>query len=106
MLCENSGLILIQNQRQEEKSMNSTQKNQGDCKEGVCRTNGSLQVCKVWDCLVQDGWQPVHWASQEGHLDCLEFLMKNGADISAVNKVSTSKKRSIVQWRDRVENDV
>jgi prolyl 4-hydroxylase len=33
------------------------------------------------------GWQPIHEAARQGHLDILQYLVDNGADINAVSKV-------------------
>jgi ankyrin repeat protein len=31
----------------------------------------------------RNGWQPIHEASRGGHLDTVEFLLENGADVNA-----------------------
>lgn len=30
-----------------------------------------------------NGWQPIHVASRAGHVDVIDFLLKNGADVDA-----------------------
>jgi ankyrin repeat protein len=34
------------------------------------------------------GWKPIHEAARQGHLDILQYLVDNGADIHAVSKVN------------------
>ena len=39
--------------------------------------------------VLQDGWRPLHMASQQGHLDVVKTLIEAGANINQVDKVST-----------------
>ena len=41
----------------------------------------------------QDGESPLHYASYDGHLDTVKFLVLRGANVSLCNKVSV-----IVNW--------
>jgi ankyrin repeat protein len=36
---------------------------------------------------VQDNQTPLHYAAQEGHLPCVQLLVKKGATVDAKNKV-------------------
>ena len=38
--------------------------------------------------LLQDGYTPLHYACWRGHLEIVEFLINNEADISATDNVS------------------
>ena len=38
---------------------------------------------------MQNGWSPLHVASQEGHLDVVRTLIEAGANIDQADKVST-----------------
>jgi ankyrin repeat protein len=31
-----------------------------------------------------NGWQPIHMAARKGHVDVIDFLLKNGADVDAL----------------------
>jgi ankyrin repeat protein len=31
----------------------------------------------------ENGWQPIHMAARHGHVDVVDFLLKNGADVDA-----------------------
>ena len=37
---------------------------------------------------MQDEWTPLHLAAQNGHVEVVDTLIKSGADISVVEKVS------------------
>ena len=39
--------------------------------------------------ILQDGWSPLHIASQKGYLDVMKTLMEAGANINQGSKVST-----------------
>ena len=39
--------------------------------------------------VLQDGWSPLHMASQEGHLDVVKALLAARANINQADKVST-----------------
>ena len=41
----------------------------------------------------QSGSSPLHYAADRGHLDTVEFLLQEGADLSLCDKVSV-----IVNW--------
>ena len=36
----------------------------------------------------QDGWTPLYWAAQEGHAEVVKLLLKAGADVTEMDKVS------------------
>ena len=38
--------------------------------------------------LLQDDWNALHWACNNGHVEVVKLLMSNNADISATSKVS------------------
>ena len=37
---------------------------------------------------MQDGWTPLHFAADYGHMDVVKLLLKEGAAATAVTKVS------------------
>jgi ankyrin repeat protein len=46
-----------------------------------------------WEALTvtrQDGWTPLHVASEEGHLEVAGALLAKGANMEAKNNVRTS----------------
>ena len=48
----------------------------------------TVQLMQKFVCTVQDGYTPLHIAAQNGHVEVVETLIKSGADISVVEKVS------------------
>ena len=38
-----------------------------------------------------DGWSALFYATDQGHLDIVKYLLKHGADVSLTSKVSASK---------------
>ena len=46
--------------------------------------------------LLQTGASPLYTASQEGHSDVVDVLLKNGADINQANNVETTRGYFIV----------
>ena len=41
-------------------------------------------------CFFQLKMTPLHWATEKGHLDVIEILLKAGADVACENKVCFS----------------
>ena len=48
----------------------------------------TVQLMQKFVCTVQNQWTPLHLAAQNGHVEVVETLIKSGADISVVEKVS------------------
>jgi ankyrin repeat protein len=42
----------------------------------------------------QDGQTPLYWASRQGHLPIVEFLVERGANVDAATKVASHQSAS------------
>ena len=53
-------------------------------REGGRERGMGCDLCHV----LQDGWTPLIWSANEGHLEVAQELLKHGADVNAKEKVS------------------
>ncbi len=56
--------------------------------------NPWYDVVVLGDYLTQDGWTPLHVASQNGHRETVEVLLEHSADVNTRNKVC-----NCIRWR-------
>eukprot|EP00911_Craspedida_sp_UC1_P000199 UC1_evm4s153 len=51
------------------------------------------------------GWTALHWASKEGHLDVIKFLLSKGAELDIKNTFGDTPLHKARQWGQAIAGD-